>query len=223
MTDVGPFPIPEPARRIPTYAEELANSITHGVGSPLSVAATIQLIRRIPSSNPRLFWSVIVYGLSLFFVYTLSTIYHSVRRPSLKRLFQYGDHISIFLLIAGTFTPFALGPLWQSSGSTMLWWIWSAAAVGILGKLLFWDWFLKISLPYFLAMGWMCMLVVHDIVRTFPGAALVWLFVGGVCYTVGCLFFVKDRAFYHAIWHVFVLLGSAAHMVSVMKCCALPE
>jgi hemolysin III len=200
-----------PEWRVYSSAEEIVNCVTHGAAAPAAIYLTLSLMRRLgPGVEPRVFWALIVYGMSLFFVFTASALYHGFfRRPAIKRMMQYADHVGIFLMIAGSYTPFACGPLWAGTGLRVLIFAWVTALVGIVGKLFFFEWFLKISLPYFLGMGWAAIFAVRDMIKTFPVITIVYLAAAGISYTAGCRFFVRDAPYDHALFHICVLLGCA--------------
>jgi hemolysin III len=206
---------------LPSFdADELANSITHAIGLILSIFFTFKLVQRYRLRGRRQLVGSIVFGCSLIILYGMSTLYHGVTHPNLKHILRYGDHIAIFLLIAGTYTPITLGPLWASCGKRILIIIWSMAAVGIFAKLFFFNWFSKISLTYFIGMGWVIVISLRDLAQALSKGAVAWLVIGGVAYTAGCHFFKKDTEvpFYHAVWHLFVLLGSGAHGICILTC-----
>jgi hemolysin III len=199
---------------------ETANSATHALGLLFSVILTIKLIKKAHQSGDRRAlignW---IFGCSLIILYAMSTLYHGISDPAIKHILRYGDHIAIFLLIAGTYTPITMGPLWGTSGRSILIIIWSMAFIGILAKLFFFAWFMKISLSYFIGMGWVIMISMKDVIRSLSKQAIWCLVAGGLAYTSGCHFFKKDREgpLYHAVWHLFVLMGSAAHGIAVLK------
>jgi hemolysin III len=206
-----------PEWRVPSMKEEIVNCVSHGIAAPAAIYVTYLMLDRLgPDSDPRRFWSIVVYGVSLFLVFLLSALYHGFAPiPAAKRALQCGDHISIFLIIAGSYTPFALGPLWELSGLRICVFVWATALVGIVGKLFFFEWFLKISLPYFLGMGWAALFAARDIIRAFSRISLSWILAGAIMYTVGCFFYSRDKPYDHTIFHGFVLLGSAFTYMSV--------
>lgn len=210
--------VPVKGRRDYTLGEEIANSIIHGLGIGLSVAALVLLVAfAVLADDGYRLASAIVYGVSLVLEYTASTLYHSFPQPSVKHLFKIFDHCGIYLLIAGTYTPFCLVTLRNDGG----WWIfgviWAIAVVGISLEA-FWAYRPRwLSALTYLGMGWMIVFSIGDLVDNLPAAG-VWLLVaGGLCYTAGTIFYVMKRIKYmHAVWHVWVLAGSVCHFLAVL-------
>lgn len=202
-----------------TRNEEIANSILHGTGIALSIAALIVLV--VMASRIGDVWKIVsfsVYGTSLLILYTVSTIYHSMWGESLKRLFLIFDHMAIFLLIAGTYTPFLLINLRGVWGWSLFGTIWGLAIVGIVYKSirgLKGEW---LSLFIYLAMGWLIVVASRQMVEAIPLYGIAWLIIGGLLYTLGAVFFMLDRKipYGHAIWHTFVLGGSISHFISIL-------
>lgn len=213
-------------KELERIAEEIANSVTHGVGLGLSLAGFIVLIILAGKQTDTLHkLSILVYGATLVILYAASTIYHSVHHVRLKRVFRVVDHAAIYLLIAGTYTPFLLiylrGSAW---GWVFLASIWTMTLFGIVYKIFFIQRFPGISTATYLAMGWMAVLFIRPIVRAIPSTGLLWLAAGGLLYTAGVWFYTRDHQPYrHAIWHLFVLGGSACHYVAVLVSLAAPE
>jgi hemolysin III len=207
-------------RHPPRYplAEDIANSVTHGVGAVLSlVGMALLLYRASHAGTPLHVASFAIYGLALFLLHISSTLYHALRHPGARRVFWVFDHCSIYLLIAGTYTPFLLLSLWGRWGLTLLVTIWTLATVGIVLKSVFIGRFRKISLAVYLLMGWMIVLAAREVWLRVPHGALVYVVVGGGFYTLGTIFFGWKRLPYnHAIWHLFVLGGSVAHYLGVL-------
>ncbi len=198
-------------------AEEWANSITHGVGLVLSVIGLLVLVGVAVARNEiSLVVGCSIFGGTLVFMYAASTLYHSFQRPHLKRLLRLLDHIAIYLLIAGTYTPFVLlyfngGWVW-----TMLCLEWGIALAGIVYKLFFIGRHPILSTTLYLAMGWLAVLGVEPLLSAAPTGCLAWMAAGGLCYTAGVAFYAWDRLpFNHAIWHLFVLAGSACHYLAL--------
>lgn len=198
--------------------EELANSLTHGFGLLFSVLGLVGLV--VMASLRGTVWHVVgcsIYGLSLVALYTASTLYHLARTPRAKRLLRLLDHAAIYLLIAGTYTPFTLVSLRGAWGWTLLALVWSLAVLGILFKVIYGHRHEKLSLGVYLAMGWICLIAVRPIVAVVPAGALALLLAGGLAYTAGTFFYAKDTSgrYFHAVWHLFVMLGSALHFCAV--------
>jgi hemolysin III len=205
------------ARTLST-AEEIANAVTHGLGL---VASLIVLPLLIGASANRgdtpLVIGCSVFGATLVVLYAASTIYHALPVSRAKRILQLIDHSAIYLLIAGSYTPFALGVLRGGWGWTLLGAVWGLAGLGIVYKSLFGLRFPRFSIVLYLLMGWMATLAIGPLMRTLPLAGLLWLLAGGLLYTAGTLFYVRERPRYsHAVWHLFVLGGSACHVVAVL-------
>jgi len=201
-----------------TLAEEIANSLTHGVGAVLSAGFMAVLVYNAwHIGDPWRVAAAVIFGLSLVFMYLASTLYHAVPVPSLKHLFRTLDHCAIYILIAGTYTPFLLVSMRGTLGWTLFCLVWGLAVLGCAWKAFFvgrWD---KLSTLLYVGMGWIVLVALKPaIVAVPPGAALLMLF-GGLAYTGGVVFYVWDRLpFNHAVWHSFVLTGSALHAATVL-------
>lgn len=205
-------------------SEELANSLTHGVGLALSIAGFMVLVvlAAIRGSAWRIV-SCAVYGSTLICLYTASTLYHSIRSRRLKRVFKICDHSAIYLLIAGTYTPFLLVNLRGSFGWSLFAVIWGLAMAGILFKVWFVEHFSVFSTAVYLLMGWLALLAIKPMLLSIPHSGLFWLLAGGVLYTVGVVFYAWKKVPYnHAIWHGFVLAGSTCHYLAVLCSVILP-
>jgi hemolysin III len=201
-----------------TKAEELANSFTHGVGAVLSLVALALLTTWAASrGNPWHIASCTVYGITLLLLYLASTLYHGVRSPRAKRILKVVDHASIFLLIAGTYTPFLLGPLRGPWGWTLFGLVWAIALGGIVMKIFWTGRFRLLSTLLYLAMGWIVIFAFKPLVNNLPVGGLVLLAAGGLLYTLGTIFYLWKRLLFgHAIWHAFVLAASACHFFSIL-------
>jgi len=201
-----------------TASEELANSLTHGIGLALSVACLVLLV--VLAALKGTAWHVAscsVYGATLVLLYAASTCYHGVRSPRAKRVWNAIDHSAIYLLVAGTYTPFVLVTLRGALGWTIFGVVWGFALAGILFQNIFLNRFQVFSLLTYLAMGWMAMAMLPRLLQCLPRAGLVWLFAGGLCYTLGIAFFAwKRQPYAHAVWHVFVLAGSLCHFFGIL-------
>lgn len=207
-----------PALPAQQVSEELASSITHGVGLLVSIAGLVGLI--VAASLHGSIWNLVactVYGSTLIVLYTASTCYHMTRAPRLKRTFRLIDHAAIYLLIAGTYTPFTLITLRGPWGWTLFGMVWSLAILGIAFKVIYGHRQERLSLGIYLGMGWMCVIAARPILTLIPMGALVLLVAGGAAYTAGTFFFARDQRvkYYHAVWHLFVLLGSALHYCAI--------
>ncbi len=199
-------------------AEEIANSITHGVGTALAVVGlTVAVIVATLRADAALVTAVAVYGASILALYLASTLYHSARNLRWKQRFLVLDHSCIFLLIAGTYTPFALGPLRGPTGWTLLGVIWGLAAAGIAR-----EFFARRrggvgSALIYLAMGWLCLWVIVPLWVNLPRVSFVLLLTGGLFYSVGVIFYLYRRIpYHHAIWHLWVMGGSVFQYFAVI-------
>jgi hemolysin III len=203
------------------YYGERLNSISHLVGAVFALIALGALLALgIQTGDANTIVGFTTFGLTLVLLYTMSTLYHSFQAPRLKRVFQVLDHISIYLLIAGTYTPFMLISVRSSSGTMILALVWTLAVVGILTEVFLSGRAVKVSqLIIYLCMGWACSLDFPSLKAALPPAGFWWLFAGGAAYTGGVVFYVLDKAKWlnhaHGIWHFFVLVGSVCHFVAV--------
>lgn len=197
---------------------ELLNSLTHGFGAALAIAAlTIMVVFAALEGSARHVVSVTLFGSTLVLLYMMSTLYHAFRNPKVKKVFRILDHSAIFLLIAGTYTPFCLVTLRGTWGWSLFGVVWGLAALGIVFKSVFGPRWEILSTLLYLAMGWIALIAILPLWRALPGGGLACLFGGGLFYSGGVAFYAWDRPpFAHAIWHLFVLAGSSAHVVAVM-------
>lgn len=203
------------------YHGEKLNSITHLVGAVLAmVGFGVLLTISIQEHNPLLIISFTIFGLTLILLYTMSTLYHSFHPPKLKKIFQKFDHVSIYLLIAGTYTPYMLVSLRGSNGLIMLTLIWLMAVIGLLLDIFIPKRIEWLQVLIYLMMGWICTLNYSELQAAIPTAGVVWLTMGGIAYTVGIVFYVLDNLkklrHAHGIWHLFVLSGSICHFISIV-------
>jgi len=201
-----------------TPAEELANAITHGIGLLLSVAClSVGVVFAALRHDPWIITSVSVYGAMLCLLYLSSTLYHSVQQAQAKRLWNVLDHSSIYLLIAGTYTPYTLGPLRGCWGWSLFGVIWGLTLIGIAFQALFIHRWRALSTLTYVLMGWMVVIAIYPLWKTIGLYGLMWIAVGGLCYTLGVTFYALKRIPYmHAIWHLFVLGGSVVHFLGVL-------
>lgn len=204
-------------RKQQSYAEEMANAMTHGVGLVLSIIGWIALLVWAWWGGDG--WDLAastVFGGTLVILYGASTLYHSARSTRLKRAMRVVDHIAIFLLIAGTYTPFAGLLMRDGWGWTLLALVWSLALVGLLFKLFSKHRYHPYAVALYLLMGWLGILFVDPVSAALPIGGLLLTAAGGLAYTVGVIFFGWHSLRYgHAIWHVFVLVGSLCHYIAV--------
>lgn len=195
----------------------LANAITHGIGAILAVAGAIYLIAASTRGSAWIVVSVSVFSVTLVLVYVCSTLYHSLVRTRARHVFQVLDHSAIYLLIAGTYTPFTL----VSLHSTVGWWVfaveWALAIAGVLFKSFAVGRFAVASALVYLFQGWFGVFATRLLAHAIGWHGVFWLAAGGVAYTLGIIFFALDRLrYFHATWHVFVLAGSFAHYIAVL-------
>jgi len=206
------------AERRLSLGEEIANSVTHGIAALASVAALpILLIVTIGRGDP---WQVAggaIFGGTLVMLYLASTLYHALPHPRAKRVFRILDHSAIYLLIAGTYTPFALGALRGPWGWTLLAAVWSLAALGVTAKATLGFRFPRLSTAVYIVMGWLGVIAFKPLLTHVGVAGMMWLLAGGLCYTAGVIFFAWERLRYgHMVWHLFVAAGSVCHFFAVL-------
>ena len=205
------------AERHQTLGEEIANSISHGIGFLGALAVTpILIINAIPSGAAAIV-GVSVFGTTMMLLYLASTLYHAFPHSRTKRVFKIFDHGAIFLLIAGTYTPFTLGILYGPWGWTLFGIVWGLAILGVVIKSTAGASSGKISTALYLAMGWLAVLAIKPLWLNMEAWGLFWLMAGGLMYSAGVFFFVMERIRYsHFVWHIFVLAGTACHVVAVI-------
>jgi hemolysin III len=204
--------------RAQTLGEEIANSISHGIGVLAAIAITPFLIMKALPLGAAAVTGAIIFGVTMIVLYLSSTLYHAFPHSKTKRVFRVFDHSAIFLLIAGTYTPFTLSVLPGAWGWTLLTIIWVLAVAGVVMKSIRNVGTSKLSIALYLGMGWLAVLAAKPLYDTLPGWGLFWLLAGGLMYSVGVLFFAYDHRvrYNHFIWHLFVLGGTACHVVAVL-------
>jgi hemolysin III len=209
--------------RIQFPGEELANSLSHCIGLiATGIATPILLTASWHSGRKAFFIGTVVFALTMLGLYLASMLYHAWPQSRVKQILRVLDHCAIFFLIAGTYTPFSLGPLYGRLGSIVLATIWLLAIVGVLMKTI------RGPAPrtgsgviLYLAMGWSALLIMRPLILALPANALTWLIAGGVAYTVGVLFYLNERMRYsHFVWHLFVVTGSSCHFLAILACTA---
>jgi len=204
----------------PLYSvgEEIAHAVTHGLGLLLSIAGLAILV--VAASLRGDAWHVVgcaVFGVTLVLLYAASTLYHGVRHPRAKRVLRRFDWAAIFLLIAGSYTPFTLVSLRGGWGWTLLALVWSLAILGVVLQVTIPAKVRRLSLAIYLAMGWMALIAIEPLVHALHPQGLMLLFLGGAAYTLGVVFYAWRRLpYHHAVWHLFVLAGSACHFSCVL-------
>ncbi len=203
--------------RIQTKLEEQLNAISHAFGALLGIAAIVLLIVFDTHKTEWSLFSVIVYGVSIIVLFTASTLYHAVKREKLKHYFRIIDHIGIYLLIAGTYTPVLLITLEDSLGWTLFWVVWGIAGFGVVLKLFFTGRFSVFSTLLYLLMGWLIVFDFSTLSSLVHPNAILLLIAGGLAYTVGIIFYAIEKIPYnHVIWHLFVLTGAICHFFMVL-------
>jgi len=197
--------------------EEKLNVITHGIGFLLSIAALVLLV--VYASKEGTVWhitSFAIFGASLIVLYAASTLYHYTQNPDLRFKLNILDHSAIYVLIAGTYTPFTLVVLEGWVGWTIFGLSWGLAIIGIVFKVFYFGKFDKISTIAYVLMGWVIILAIKPLIDSFPVNGLWWLLAGGISYTVGALLYsIKSIRYNHAIFHIFVLIGSFCHFMAI--------
>lgn len=209
----------EEGYRTLSLGEEIFNSITHGIGTLLSIAALVLLV--VFAAIKGTAWHVVsfsIFGSTLVLLYLSSTLYHSFTKEKIKNLFVRFDHAAIFLLIAGTYTPFVLTTIRGTLGWTLFGIIWALAIAGVVIRSIYLTRFKNLMVGIYLAMGWMFLMAVVPMVRNLPTSSVVFLFAGGGCYSIGVIFYAwRNLKYGHGIWHLFVLAGSIMHFFSVLN------
>ncbi|MCO5191100.1 MAG: hemolysin III family protein [Anaerolineae bacterium] len=200
-----------------TRGEEIANASTHGLGVVLAAVGLVTLT--VMAARYGSTWHVVsftVYGSTLLLLFLASTLYHTIQQPRVRHWMRVCDHSAIYLFIAGTYTPFLLVTMRNTTGLVLLIVVWTLAFLGIAFKTLFIGRFHKLETAGYVAMGWLCVLAFRQMVVNLPPGGLYWLFAGGIVYTVGVIFFMWESLPYnHAIWHLFVLVGSVCHFCAI--------
>lgn len=199
--------------------EEVANAITHGIGVGLAIAALVILVvfaARISDT-----WKVVsfsIYGATMIILFLSSTLYHSFPQPYLKRFFRIMDHSSIFLLIAGTYTPVTIGSMRGGWGWALFGVIWGLTIVGIILKIFAMSKLKWLSIVVYLMMGWIILIAIKPLVAVVTSRFLIWILAGGLAYSLGIIFYVARKLpFHHAVWHLFVLAGSICHFFAMLS------
>ncbi len=201
-----------------TLTEEIFHSVTHGIGAVLAAVGLVYLI--LPAVQRDDAWRIVsfsIYGGSLILLFSASTLYHSFQDEKRKRFFRHFDHLSIFLLIAGTYTPVLLISMRGTWGWTLFALVWGIALGGIIYELLFLGRYKWISITIYLGMGWLAVIALKPLLTVIPRGLLWWLLAGGLLYTGGVLFYVRKKMpYHHVLWHLFVLFGSACHFLGFL-------
>ena len=198
-------------------SEEIANVLTHAIGVFLFLVGTIFLLIKAHNSHDSIkILSAYIFGGSLINMYLASTLYHAITNQKFKGMLHLGDHVSIFILIAGTYTPFLLVALGKHIHISFIIIMWCIAGAGIFYKMFFLGKYKAVSLIIYLSMGWMAVFKLKTFYEYLPIQASVWILIGGLFYSAGTYFYAKEKIHYHhAIWHLFVLCGSASHFIAI--------
>jgi hemolysin III len=202
-----------------SHAEEMANSISHGVGLAAALTgAPLLIMHAVQYGNAGFTISAIVFAVTMIFLYFVSALYHALPTGRAKVIFLAIEHSAIFLLIAGTYTPFTLGVLRGAWGWTILWIVWGIAALGVVLKTTEHTPHPILSTSLYLLMGWIIVIAIGPLFTRMPTAGLLWLLAGGLFYTVGVIFFITDSRlrYGHLVWHLFVMAGTACHYCTVL-------
>lgn len=201
-----------------TLREEIANAVTHGLGVILSVVAlTLMVVYAFLGGDPWRIVSVSIFGATLIILYVASTLYHAIPHPPLKRVMRVLDHSAVYLLIAGTYTPFLLVNMRGPWGWSLFGVLWGVAAAGCVYKVFFTGRWEIISTILYIIMGWTALVAIKPAIVMIPAQALILMVIGGVLYTLGTIFYAWGRLPYnHAVWHLFVLAASAIHVAAVL-------
>lgn len=211
--------LPVPKERIQSIGEEIANSVSHGAGFLAAVIVSpILIFSAVQRGGAAGIVGASIFSSSMVMLYIISTLYHSLARNKAKRVFQILDHVIIFLLIAGTYTPFTLGVLRGALGWTLFGLVWGLALAGILLQCIEGIRHRKLSMILYLVMGWLIIIAVRPLLLNMPFWGLFWLVTGGIAYTAGVGFYAAKRVRYaHFVWHLFVIAGSSCHFIAVLK------
>jgi hemolysin III len=201
-----------------TVGEEVAHALTHGVGALLSaVGLAFLIVLTLGGEGSWRLWSTAVFGVSMVLLYTASTLYHAFPWPRIKGIFKTFDHIAIYFLIAGTYTPFALITLGGTQGWVLLALVWGLALAGSIFEVVTRGKRMKIALAFYLLMGWVAVFFIQALAALLSPTGLVLLVLGGLFYTVGAIFYAwKKLPYNHVVWHLFVLAGSFAHFFCIL-------
>lgn len=202
-----------------TNGEEIANTFSHGLGLLVAILGTpFMIIYALKLGNPKFTVGVCIFSATMIFLYLSSTLYHAVPQGRYKRIFQVVDHSAIFLLIAGTYTPFTLGVLNGAWGWSIFGVVWGLATVGVTLKAIYGSSYQFLFVCLYLLMGWLVLIAIEPMLERVQTAGLLWLLAGGLSYTMGVAFFVTDSVikYGHFIWHLFVIAGTGCHYFAVL-------
>jgi hemolysin III len=214
--------VPSATRALQSLPEEIANSLTHGLGLGLAVAAIPILVEHARGAGA--VTGAALFGSTALLTYLVSTLYHALREGRAKLVLRWLDHAAIYGFIAGSYTPFTLTVLRGAWGWSLFGLVWGLAVLGILFKTLGTERFPRLSTLLYLAMGWVALVAIRPLWLAMPASAMVWLVGGGVAYSLGVVFFLLDQRlrYAHSVWHLFVLAGSVCHFFAVLQVLDLP-
>ena len=210
---------PANQKRTQSLGEEIANSVSHGVGLLAALAgAPVLVLSAVRSGGAARITGASVFAATMVLLYLTSTLYHALPRNRAKRVFQVLDHAAIFLMIAGTYTPFTLGVLHGTWGWTLFGLVWGLALAGVVLTAVGGVRYPKLRTGLYIAMGWLILIAVKPLWLRVPPWGLFWLLAGGIAYTGGVAFYAAKRVRYsHFIWHLFVIAGTACHFIAVLR------
>ncbi len=204
-------------KKLYTIGEEIFNAVTHCVGGALSIAGcTLMIIKAALVHSPMKVVCASIFGAMLIILYTMSTLYHSLTHPMAKHVMRIFDHCSIFMLIAGTYTPFTLVVMGGALGWTLFGILWCVTVLGVVMNSLSLTRFHKIAMVLYILMGWCVVFCVRPVITYLGLWGSLMLLAGGLFYTGGILFFISKKKYMHSIWHIFVVLGSVCHILCVL-------
>jgi hemolysin III len=206
-------------KRVQSLGEEIANSVSHGIGFLAAIAVSpVLIVSAVRHNSSAAIVGASIFAFTMLLLYITSTLYHALARNKAKRIFQILDHGAIFLLIAGTYTPFTLGVLRGAWGWTLFGLVWGIAVVGVVIKSIGGVRYKRLATILYLAMGWLIIIAVKPMWLRMPPWGLFWLLLGGTAYTAGVGFYAAKRIRYaHFVWHLFVIAGTACHCVAVLR------
>lgn len=201
-----------------TSREEIAHSVSHGIGAALSIAGlVVSVALSVQTGDKMKILSFAIFGASMVTLYSASTLYHAITHEKAKIFFRYMDHISIFLLIAGTYTPIALLLLKGAWSWTLFGLVWGLAMAGIAYQVFYLNRHKWISITIYLLLGWIALAAIKPLAEVMPFGLLMWILAGGLFYTVGAVFYLKDNyRYFHFIWHLFVISGTLCHFLGMI-------
>ena len=206
-----------------TIPEEVAHSAIHALGSHLGAAMLALMVVFGVQSGEQVAWKVVsaaIFGFSIILLYTVSSAYHAITHPRTKQILKVCDHMAIYILIAGSYTPFmlvTLRPEYPVIAWTIFGIVWGLTIMGIIFKVFFTGRLRLVSTLAYIGMGWIIVFAIKPLMATLPAAGLVWLLIGGLCYTLGAIFYLwRLMPFHHAVWHLCVLAGTLCHFFAVL-------